>query len=381
MKWLKHNTIFLTLHGSQAYGLANELSDVDVKGICIPPRSVENDLFHRFEQSENDVEIAEKYAHWKNPNNPKFESVIYSLRKFFLLASKVNPNIIELLFTDESSWLERSWASDFLIGKRDAFLSSKAKFTFSGYAFAQAAKIERHRKWIVMGEVKEPSREEFGLPPIRPSGVEEVFGYVKSKVEQWNFNQFELEESDRADMKELIWDLVAQLSNKNVSWDNWPDAYAAGVIHKMENELSLKEDVIRLINAERAYFKAKNTYQSWIRWKKERNPARRELEVKSGYDTKHASHLVRLMRMGYEILTEGKVIVKRPDADELLAIKNGAWTYDRVMEYKEDLQKKLDSAYQKMESDRKAGLPVRLPREVDYVKLNKFYHELSEDYH
>jgi predicted nucleotidyltransferase len=380
MNWLKDNTIFLTLHGSQAYGLANELSDVDVKGICIPPREVENDLFHRFEQSENDLGVAEKYAHWKNPKNPKFESVIYSLRKFFLLASKVNPNIIELLFTDESSWLERSSFSDILIANRDAFLSTKAKFTFSGYAFAQAAKIERHRKWIVMGELKEPSREEYGLPSIRPSGVEEVFGYVKSKVEQWNFNQFELEESDRADMKELIWDLVAQISNKNVSWDNWPDAYAAGVIHKMQNELSLKDDVIRLINAERAYFKAKNTYQSWLRWKKERNPERRKLEVNCGYDSKHASHLVRLMRMGYEILTEGTVYVKRPDAEELLAIKNGEWTYDRVMEYKEELQRKLDEAYQKMETDRRAGLPVRLPREVDYVKLNAFYHELSESY-
>ena len=34
-----------------------------------------------------------------------------------------------------------------------------------------------------------------------------------------------------------------------------------------------------------------------------------------------------------EILTLGKVIVKRPDAEELIAIRNGAWTYDQIIEW------------------------------------------------
>lgn len=380
LEWLKKNTIYLTLHGSQAYGLNNDLSDVDVKGICVPPRHIENDLFQRFEQAENDKLVEEKYASWKNPKNPTFESVIYSLRKFFLLAAKVNPNIIELLWTDESTWLERSILSDRLMSHRNEFLSTKAKFTFSGYAMAQAKKIERHRKWIVQGELSPPNRENFGLPPIVSPGIEETFGYIKSKVEEWNFNQFAIEESERADMKEMIWELVYELSEKEVSWDNWPDAYAAAVINKMGKDLSLKEEVIVLITAERSFFKAKRNYDSWKRWKAERNPARRELEIKSGYDTKHASHLVRLMRMGYEILTEGKVIVKRPDADELLAIKNGEWTYERVMEYADMQQRKMDEAYKQIEVDRKEGKIVVLPKQVNYKHLNELYHQLSEDY-
>ena len=380
LDWLQKNTIYLTLHGSQAYGLNNELSDTDVKGICVPPRTVEADLFQRFEQAENSPLIEEKYGIWKNPKNPKFESVIYSLRKFFLLAAKVNPNIIELLWTDESAWLERSEWSDMLIQNRNRFLSSKAKFTFSGYAFSQAAKIERHRKWIVQGELQKPKREDFGLPSISAPGVEEVFSYIKSKVEQWNLNQFALEESDRADLKETIWELVYEISNKKVSWDNWPDAYAAGIISKMQSELSLKDEVVSLINAEHAFFKAKKNYDSWLKWKAERNPARRELEVRSGYDTKHASHLVRLMRMGLEILTTGKVVVKRPDAEEILLVKNGGWSYERVMEYAKEMQTKLDATYKQTEADRKAGKSVVLPREVDYVDINNFYHQLTEDY-
>lgn len=370
LEWLKDNLVYVTLHGSQAYGLNNELSDVDVKGICVPPRYVENDLFDRFEQAENNPVIEDKLGHLRNPKNPKFESTIYSLRKFFLLAAQVNPNIIEVLWTDEADHFIKSPLMEKLLANKARFLSSKAKFTFSGYAFAQAAKIERHRKWIVLGELSEPKREDFGLPPVVGKGVDEVFGYIKSKVEEWNLNQFPLEEKDRSDLKETIWELVWTLSKKEVSWDNWPDAYAEGVIHNLGKELSLKDEVVDLIQKERAYFKAHNNYKSWLRWKAERNPARRELEVKSGYDTKHASHLVRLMRMGYEIMTEGKVVVKRPDREELLSIKNGGWSYEKVMDYAKEMQKKLDEAYK----------VTTLPKSVDYAGLNELYHQLSEEY-
>jgi len=370
MKWIVPNTIYVTLAGSQAYGLNNELSDVDVKGIVVPPKEVENDLFHRFDQAENSPEIESLLAHLKNPNNPKFESSLYSLKKFMVLAANVNPNIVELLWTEPSDHFVFKSPMDKLMENRDLFTSSKAKFTFSGYAFAQAAKIERHRKWIVMGELLPPNREQFGLAPVITKGTSEVFGYIKSKVEEWNLNQFAIDEQQRAELKETIWSLIYELSDKSVTWDNWPDAYAAGVISKMQEELSLKDEVIELINKERAYDKAMNNYKSWLRWKAERNPARRELEVKSGYDTKHASHLVRLMRMGYEILTEGKIIVKRPDREEILSVKNGGWSYERVMEFAANMQKKLDEAYK----------TTKLPKSVNFTKINTLYHEMYEGY-
>ena len=67
----------MTLHGSQAYGLANEFSDTDVKGIAIPPREVEYHLFQRFEQAENSPALEASLGHLKNPKNPKFERVDY----------------------------------------------------------------------------------------------------------------------------------------------------------------------------------------------------------------------------------------------------------------------------------------------------------------
>ncbi len=54
----------------------------------------------------------------------------------------------------------------------------------------------------------------------------------------------------------------------------------------------------------RAALRHWNQYQEWLR---NRNPARAELEASYGYDTKHAMHLLRLLRMGEEILHDGTV--------------------------------------------------------------------------
>ena len=187
---------------------------------------------------------------------------------------------------------------------------------------------------------------------------------------------------DRAELKNTIWELMTNVTEKEISVSNWPDVYSEGVIHKMAKEFSLKDELVTYIYAERSFAKAKQVYDSWVSWKKERNPARRELEEKSGYDTKHASHLVRLMRMGYEIITEGKVIVNRTglDADELLAIKNGAWSFDKVMAFKDEMEGKLDVEYRRQKQLIAEGKPTPIPREVDKVKLNEFYHELYNEY-
>lgn len=370
LEWLKSNIVYLTLHGSRAYGLATEQSDVDVKGICIPPVDVDNDLFQKFEQVENSPFVEDWFSHFKNPKNPKLESTVYSLKKFFVLAANVNPNIIELLWTDESDRYMFDDPMVKLFQNRDLFLSSKAKFTFSGYAFAQAAKIERHRKWIVEGELKQPTRAEFGLPDVSPRGFDEVNKYVKQKLEEWNLSKFNMDEMERNDLKETIWELVNEVTGASVTWDNWPEVYWLSAQQKLVHDLGLSEEVAKLIQAEYAYKRAVEKYQSWVNWKKNRNKERAVLEEKSGYDTKHASHLVRLMRMGLEILTEGKVIVKRPDREEILAIKKGAWSYDEVMEYAQEMQKKLDQAYK----------VTKLPKSVDYKKVNALYHEIWSNY-
>ncbi len=59
--------------------------------------------------------------------------------------------------------------------------------------------------------------------------------------------------------------------------------------------------------------------------------------IKYGYDTKNAAHLIRLLRMAVEFLETGEFIVKRPDAQELIEIKQGKWTLAKVQEMSDNL--------------------------------------------
>jgi hypothetical protein len=103
------------------------------------------------------------------------------------------------------------------------------------------------------------------------------------------------------------------------------------------------ENFIALLDKERGYRARMHEWHQYQNWKATRNPARAEIEAKHGYDCKHGYHLVRLMRMAREILETGKVIVKRPDREELLHIRNGGWSYDQIVEWAERQDKELDA--------------------------------------
>ena len=89
------------------------------------------------------------------------------------------------------------------------------------------------------------------------------------------------------------------------------------------------------------YEDAKVRWEQYWTWKKNRNEKRSVLEEQFGYDTKHAMHLVRLLRMGVEALTEGVIKVKRPDAQELLSIRDGAWSYEEVVQYADEMHRRV----------------------------------------
>lgn len=72
-------------------------------------------------------------------------------------------------------------------------------------------------------------------------------------------------------------------------------------------------------------------------------------------NTKHAMHLVRLLKMGKEALTDGIILVKRPDAQELLDIRHGKWSYEEIVQYAEHLDAQVKALYE----------TTSLPRSVD----------------
>ncbi|MBL6758012.1 MAG: nucleotidyltransferase domain-containing protein [Planctomycetes bacterium] len=77
-------------------------------------------------------------------------------------------------------------------------------------------------------------------------------------------------------------------------------------------------------------------------WRKERNPERAVLEDRHGYDTKHAMHLIRLLKMGEEVLSKATLIVRRPDAEWLLGIRDGGLDYESLLQLAEEMTSTLN---------------------------------------
>lgn len=70
---------------------------------------------------------------------------------------------------------------------------------------------------------------------------------------------------------------------------------------------------------------------------------RKAIVDKFGYDTKNAAHLIRLLKVGIELLETGKVNVYRTeDRQVLLNIKTGKWKLEEVKQYADILFSRMD---------------------------------------
>jgi predicted nucleotidyltransferase len=100
------------------------------------------------------------------------------------------------------------------------------------------------------------------------------------------------------------------------------------------------------------------------------NPVRMANREKYGYDTKAASHLIRLMNEGIEVLETGNLTVYRPERELLIDIKLGKYKFEEVMEMYRELDKKLYDAYKNS----------KLPEKPNFDKINKFTIELTKKF-
>ncbi len=218
---------------------------------------------------------------------------LYGLAKFLKLASDANPNVLELLFAPESLWTyhDNRWLT--LVGWRKLFLSKKVKYTFSGFAHSQLEALKRHRKWFTDPPDHEPTRAEFGL-----GGAPKVSGQ-------------------------------ALLGLNNVPFECLT--------------LDFRDEVRR----ENAYRAAMESWRNYVSWRDNRNPARKALEEKFGYDTKYAAHTLRVLDQGKELLKTGLIVFPRPNADWLKAVRfQGLLSFEAFVALAEEWEQDLDVLYE-----------------------------------
>src|SRR6266516_276725 len=131
---LEKLVIYRCVVGSRAYGLDNDESDTDCRGIYLASAELEWSLFGAPEQFEDNAT----------------QSCYWELQKFLIMALKANPNILECLY---SPLIEKiTPLGEELLSLREAFLSQMIFQTFNGYAMSQFKKIEQDLR--NSGEIK-----------------------------------------------------------------------------------------------------------------------------------------------------------------------------------------------------------------------------------
>lgn len=116
--------IYRCIVGSRAYGLDHEASDVDRRGIYLPPADAHWSLYGVPEQVQDE----------------RSDECYWELQKFLTLALKANPNILECLYTplvEEATPLARE-----LLDIRHIFLSRLIYQSYGGYVMSQFKKPE-----------------------------------------------------------------------------------------------------------------------------------------------------------------------------------------------------------------------------------------------
>lgn len=384
---LEPRTIYITAAGSQVYGFATPESDWDYRGICIPPLDMYIGIQSKFEQIVDSSKhtVYQKFTPGLLKDDPRItpgaigpDIQIMELSKFVQLAANANPSIIEILFTNPKFHVISHPIMRRLFDNKELFLTTKVRHSFHGYAVAQLKRITKHKKWLDNPPKKAPTREEFGLPELKVN-IDDQMGAAYALIDRQICDislSEELSKKDLYDIKKAMSEIVKSvwdtINNKefpigeNKQFENFDDALFFGKAF----EQGFPPNLLELLSREKRYRAAKAHWDSFQVWKKERNPKRAALEAKFSYDTKNACHIVRLIRTCNELLETGKVNVTRADAKELLEIRNGSWSLDRLMAFIEDNDKRSDEL----------AMKSRLPKKPDLAKIQDITYEMIMEF-
>jgi hypothetical protein len=317
----QHCLLFECLSGSRAYGLSLPGSDTDIRGVFVLPKK----QFYG-------LEYVEQVSSDKN------DETYFELRRFAELLTKNNPNILEMLGASLAHILYKHPLFDlFTI---EMVLSKLCKGTFAGYAFSQIKKAKGLNKKIHNPE--EPARK----TPLHFCYVVEKQGSVP--LLKW----LEIKKIRQEDCGLVV------IPNIRDLYGLYHDAGGAlgfkGILQKENaNEVALSsvpkgcEPVAVMSFNKDGYAKHCKDYRDYWDWVAVRNQERYQNTLQHGknYDTKNMMHTFRLLDMAAEILEFGKIVVERPNREELLAIRRGDFFYEELLEKAEQKLQRIEALH------------------------------------
>lgn len=370
------NLIVTHKAGSHAYGTNTPTSDEDIRGIFVAdPECIRTPFFPVKEVADNTAE----------------DTKYFELNHFMRLATLCNPSVVESLWVEQSDVLLSTPAYELLRKHRSDLLSKKIFFTTTGYAHSQLGRILGHNKWLAQQQAGvEALKKKYQAGACKDEWLRENFdeefltfmNNCEVKTIGWlgwnqdayfkdlNINLISNKRPRQVDFVSLVFnftnDKMFKLDLEAFKTDHRLIPYSGDTygLYKMKGyqpfdalynlNTKYEKDESQFLGQPLAIVKfnvgeyktALEKYNNFWSWRKNRNVARHDLEAKHGFDTKHGMHLIRLMKIAHEALTTGEILIKRPDAQELLDIRNGSLTYDEILKYADDLEQKAKHAYE-----------------------------------
>lgn len=436
MKFFHNNNeyelIVLNLAGSKLYGNSTPSSDTDYRGVFIASKDSKLGILGTVEQLEG-VDVWKSLVAAGLDLIPTDDIVIYELNRFIALAIDNNPNIMDTLCFDYNNPEFTVYVNEKgkeLIDNKHLLISSKLKFTFSGYAISQLQRIKSHGKWLtqfpdindVLAEIKEAFNNSFidfnwicdnfggqvaekvtGETPQKNTKFENTLTWIQ-------FKNCANESRKVLDLKELDFDMYRvprlidychpkDLKGKQLDLNDLRETlqytasfrtmspsmlviYTAGRgIFSKEGNLKANDpetigEFVCLLSIDQNKYKSDKDYINKLwEWKCNRNEKRSELEEKFGVDLKHLSHLWRLMTKAKEILLTCTYDpqLKGEELKTLKGIRDGSLygrdSYDFALKFAEENDKLLNELYK----------TTKLQKKPDVKKVNELVLRLQKD--
>lgn len=312
---LGENIILLTLGGSHAYGMDNENSDLDIRGIAL--------------NCKEEILLGKDFDQVVNTDT---DTTVYSFNKILQLLTSNNPNTIEALGCKKEHYLHLSDIGKELLENRKMFLSQICIHSFGGYAGSQLRRMENKAARLV-GQAQ---NEEYILKSINNAKYDFKNRYYPMCDGELNLY------TDKAVQEGYESEIFMDINLKHYPLRDW-----AGMWNEMKAIVS-------------SYNK--------IGKRNEKAMAKDKLG-------KHMAHLIRLYMMCIDILEKEEIITYRENEHDLLmSIRNGEYLdsnrqptaefYDLLNEY----EKRFDYAKKN----------TSLSEVPDYKRIDEFKTYVNE---
>ncbi len=307
---LKDNIILLTTGGSYAYGTNVKTSDLDIRGITLNTKE----------------EILTMNCREKPYENKETDTTIYTLKQIIQLLLNCNPNVIEMMGTQEDHLFILSEEGKVLRDNIDLFLSKKAVHSFGGYATAQ---LRRLQNALARDSYPQEEKENHILNSLKTQM--EHFKTHYENFENYGNMHLYIDKSSKEEYDKEIF--------INANLQGYPLRDFKNITSEMNNVL---KDYDKLNH---------------------RNSKKDEIHL-----NKHAMHLIRLLIMGTELL-EGKGIntYRKEDREFLLKIRNSEFAYEEIFKMVDDYEERF----------RYAADHTALEDQPNYDKVNELVMEIN----